>query len=134
MVDLPEPDGPTRKTNSPSLMCMEMPFKALLPVWYAFTTFVKFYHNSFAPDYLPKSGRMDVARRQIFPNHEGNLENNGVVELPRSSPVSFLIFSSRYTRVFRWTNSFREVSDTFRLFSKTLMVKSLLVQGVYGIS
>ena len=38
----------------------------------------------------------------------------------RSSPVSFLIFSSRYTRVFRWTNSFRAVSDTFRLFSKNL--------------
>ena len=46
----------------------------------------KFYHNSFAPDYLPKSGRMDVARRQIFPNHEGNLENNGVVELPQVQP------------------------------------------------
>ena len=40
----------------------------------------------------------------------------------RSSPVSFLIFSSRYTRVFRWTNSFREVSDTFRLFSKNLLM------------
>ena len=36
----------------------------------------------------------------------------------RSSPVRRLIFSSRYTSVFRWTNSFREVSDTFRLFSK----------------
>ena len=34
------------------------------------------------------------------------------------SPVSFLIFSRRYTSVLRWTNSFREVSDTFRLFSK----------------
>ena len=38
----------------------------------------------------------------------------------RSSPVCFLIFYSRYTRVFRWTNSFRAVSDTFRLFSKNL--------------
>ena len=36
----------------------------------------------------------------------------------RSSPVRRLIFSSRYTSVFRCTNSFREVSDTFRLFSK----------------
>ena len=38
----------------------------------------------------------------------------------RSRPVSFLIFSSRYTSVFRWTNSFRAVSETFRLFSKNL--------------
>ena len=44
----------------------------------------------------------------------------------RSSPVSFLIFSRRYTRVFRWTKSFRAVSETFRLFSKNLlMVKSV---------
>src|SRR5699024_7969219 len=40
----------------------------------------------------------------------------------RSKPVIFLIFSSRYTRVFRWTKSFREVSDTFRLFSKNLLM------------
>ena len=38
----------------------------------------------------------------------------------RSSPVSFLIFSKRYTKVFRWTKSLRAVSDTFRLFSKNL--------------
>ncbi len=38
----------------------------------------------------------------------------------RSSPVSFLIFSSRYTSVLRWTNSLRAVSDTLRLFSKNL--------------
>ena len=36
----------------------------------------------------------------------------------RSSPVSFLIFSSLYTRVFLCTKSFLEVSETFRLFSK----------------
>ena len=40
----------------------------------------------------------------------------------RSSPVSFLIFSRRYTRVLRWTKSFREVSETFRLFSKNLLM------------
>ena len=38
----------------------------------------------------------------------------------RSRPVSFLIFSSRYTSVFLWTNSYLEVSETFRLFSKNL--------------
>ena len=32
MVDLPEPDGPTRKTNSPSSIFMEMPFSAIVPV------------------------------------------------------------------------------------------------------
>ncbi len=32
MVDLPEPDGPTRKTNSPSSIFMEMPFSAFVPV------------------------------------------------------------------------------------------------------
>src|SRR5699024_11894270 len=36
----------------------------------------------------------------------------------RSRPVIFLIFSRRYTSVLRCTNSFLEVSDTFRLFSK----------------
>ena len=40
----------------------------------------------------------------------------------RSRPVSFLIFSSRYTRVFRWTKSFRAVSETFRLFSMNLLM------------
>ncbi len=38
----------------------------------------------------------------------------------RSKPVSFLIFSNRYTKVLRWTNSFRAVSETLRLFSKNL--------------
>ena len=42
----------------------------------------------------------------------------------RSRPVSFLIYSRRYTRVFRWTKSFRAVSDTFRLFSKNLLMVS----------
>ena len=36
----------------------------------------------------------------------------------RSRPVSFLIFSRRYTSVLRCTNRPRLVSDTFRLFSK----------------
>ena len=36
----------------------------------------------------------------------------------RSRPVSFLIFSRRYTSVLRWTNRPRLVSETFRLFSK----------------
>ena len=36
----------------------------------------------------------------------------------RSSPVSLLIFSRRYTSVLRCTNSLRDVSETFRLFSK----------------
>ena len=40
----------------------------------------------------------------------------------RSRPVSFLIFSSRYTSVFLWTNSLRDVSETFRLFSKNLLI------------
>ena len=31
MVDLPEPEGPMRKQNSPSSICMETPFSALLP-------------------------------------------------------------------------------------------------------
>ncbi len=36
----------------------------------------------------------------------------------RSRPVRRLIFSRRYTSVLRCTNSLREVSETFRLFSK----------------
>ena len=32
MVDLPEPDGPTRNTNSPSSMVKEMPVQGLRPV------------------------------------------------------------------------------------------------------
>ena len=38
----------------------------------------------------------------------------------RSKPVSFLIFSRRYTSVLRCTKSLRAVSDTLRLFSKNL--------------
>ena len=38
MVDLPLPLGPTRKTNSPSSMRSEMPFKAAVPLSYSFTT------------------------------------------------------------------------------------------------
>ena len=38
----------------------------------------------------------------------------------RSRPVSFLIFSRRYTSVLRCTNSLRAVSETLRLFSKNL--------------
>ena len=40
----------------------------------------------------------------------------------RSRPVIFLIYSRRYTSVLRWTKSFRAVSDTFRLFSKNLLM------------
>ena len=50
----------------------------------------KFYHNSFAPDNLPKSGSMNVAGGQIFPNHEGHLENNGVIKLPQIQPGELL--------------------------------------------
>ena len=35
MVDLPEPDGPTRKTKSPSSICMLTPFRALVPLGYS---------------------------------------------------------------------------------------------------
>ena len=36
MVDLPEPEGPTRKTNSPSSMRNSMPLRALVPLSYVF--------------------------------------------------------------------------------------------------
>ena len=32
VLDYGEPDGPTRKTNSPSSIFMEMPFSAIVPV------------------------------------------------------------------------------------------------------
>lgn len=35
MVDLPDPEGPTRKTNSPSSMRRLMPFRALVPLSYS---------------------------------------------------------------------------------------------------
>ena len=38
IVDLPLPLGPTKKTNSPSSMRSEMPFKAVVPLSYSFTT------------------------------------------------------------------------------------------------
>ena len=38
MVDFPEPDGPTRKTNSPSSIFREIPLSALTPGSYVFTT------------------------------------------------------------------------------------------------
>ena len=38
MVDFPEPDGPTRKTNSPSSMFSEIPRNAYVPLSYSFST------------------------------------------------------------------------------------------------
>ena len=40
----------------------------------------------------------------------------------RSRPVLFCSLSRRYTRVFRWIYSWREVSETFKLFSKNLLI------------
>jgi len=53
MVDLPEPDGPTRNTNSPSSMCISMPLSACVPVSYVFVTFTKsiINHTSFLLNY-----------------------------------------------------------------------------------
>ncbi len=51
----------------------------------------------------------------------------------KSSPVSFLIFSRRYTSVLRWTNSLREVSDTFRLFKKN-PIEALDQETLYTIN
>ena len=41
MVDLPEPDGPTRKAKSPSSMVNEMPFRASVPLSYTFFTSIR---------------------------------------------------------------------------------------------
>ena len=38
MVDLPEPEGPTRNTNSPSSMRRLIPFRALVPLSYSLCT------------------------------------------------------------------------------------------------
>ena len=35
MVDFPDPDGPTRKTNSPSSIRRSIPFRALVPLSYS---------------------------------------------------------------------------------------------------
>ena len=48
----------------------------------------------------------------------------------RSKPVSFLIFSSRYTNVFRWTNSFLEVSDTFAVLNEGRLTKPRPTEGL----
>ena len=40
-VDLPDPDGPTRKTNSPSSMRTLTPFRALVPLSYSLCTSIK---------------------------------------------------------------------------------------------
>ena len=41
MVDLPEPDGPTRNTNSPSSIVKEIPRRASVPLSYVLTTSFK---------------------------------------------------------------------------------------------
>ena len=41
MVDLPEPEGPTRKTNSPSSMVRVIPRMALVPLSYSISTFFR---------------------------------------------------------------------------------------------
>ena len=41
MVDLPEPEGPTRKTNSPSSTVKETPFNARVPLSYTFSASIK---------------------------------------------------------------------------------------------
>ena len=38
MVDLPEPEGPTRKTNSPGSIRREIPRMALVPLSYSIST------------------------------------------------------------------------------------------------
>ena len=38
MVDLPDPEGPTKKTKSPSSIVNEMPFRASVPLSYTFLT------------------------------------------------------------------------------------------------
>ena len=58
-----------------------------------------------------------LASRNII-NISATLNTMASSNSRRSRPVRRLIFSRRYTRVLRCTNSLREVSDTFRLFSK----------------
>ena len=41
MVDFPEPEGPTRKTNSPSSTVKETPFRAWVPLSYIFSASIK---------------------------------------------------------------------------------------------
>ena len=55
---------------------------------------------------------------KVFSNHERYLKYDRVIELTQVQTGQLLIFSRRYTSVLRCTNSLREVSDTFRLFSK----------------
>ena len=41
MVDLPEPDGPTRNTNSPSSTVKDTPLRACVPLSYTFSASIK---------------------------------------------------------------------------------------------
>ena len=41
MVDLPDPDGPTRKANSPSSTVKETPLRACVPFSYTFSASIK---------------------------------------------------------------------------------------------
>ena len=58
----------------------------------------------------------------VFDYHQRDLEGDGILETRRSSPVLFCNLSRRYTRVFLWIYSCLEVSETFRLFSKNLLM------------
>ena len=49
MVDLPLPEGPTRKTNSPSLTSIVTPRSACVPFSYSFCTSVKRIIAVFSP-------------------------------------------------------------------------------------
>ena len=41
MVDLPEPEGPTRNANSPSSTVKDTPFRACVPLSYIFSASIK---------------------------------------------------------------------------------------------
>ena len=44
-VDLPEPDGPTRNTNSPLSICTETSSRPTTPPWYSLMTLVEHDHR-----------------------------------------------------------------------------------------
>ena len=46
MVDLPDPEGPTRNANSPSSIANEMPLRASVPLSYTFLTSIRRIINS----------------------------------------------------------------------------------------
>ena len=63
---------------------------------------------------------LDAPAGEVLLHHQRYLEGDGVVKLPQIQTRQLLDLLQPVHQRVRWTNSFRAVSETFRLFSKNL--------------